>query len=107
MNNQEAFKHWGILELMGHVKVAGVITEEEKFGSKIGRIDIPQVDGSFVTQYFGGSSVYRMTVCTEEIAREVAKENGMRAPVYEWDLRQKLGLIAEQEAEDFDGEDMD
>lgn len=99
MSEQEPFKHWGILELMGHVKVAGLITEEERFGSKVGRIDIPQGD-VFVTQYFGGSSVYRLTPCTEEIARAIAK-NVNHAPVYEWDLRRTLGLIeAKEKAKD-------
>lgn len=75
---------WGILELLGHVRVAGRITEEERFGAKIGRIDIPTGD-SFTTQYFGGGSVYRLTPTTEEIARSVAKANQPR-PVHSWEL---------------------
>ena len=31
---------WAIVELMGHVRVAGFVTEEERFGVKLGRIDI-------------------------------------------------------------------
>lgn len=87
VKEREPFKQWGILELMGHVRVAGLITEEELFGSKIGRIDIP--DGEkFITQYFGGSSVYRITACTEEIARAATPRNC--TPIYEWELSRKL-----------------
>lgn len=27
---------WAIVELMGHVRIAGRITEEERFGAKLG-----------------------------------------------------------------------
>jgi len=75
---------WGILELMGHVRLGGLISEEEKFGVKMGRIDVP-VEESFVTQYFGGSSVYRLTPCTEEVARAVAKHSSVQ-PIHSYEM---------------------
>lgn len=75
---------WAIVELMGHVRIAGRVTEEEHFGAKLGRIDIPTGDG-FVTQFFGGSSVYRMTPCSEAAARGVAAAN-VPQPVHSWEL---------------------
>lgn len=80
MNDQ-----WAILELMGHVRTAGRVTEEEKFGVKMGRIDIPVLDGTFVTQYFGGASVYRMTLVDEAAARAVAISSGVH-PVQSWEM---------------------
>lgn len=80
----EAFDQWGILELMGHVRLAGRVTEESLFGTALGRIDIPNGEG-FTTQYFGGSSVYRITPTTEEIARLVAIHN-QPEPVHRWEL---------------------
>lgn len=78
------FDQWAILELMGHVRLAGRVTEETHFGAALGRIDIPVGDG-FTTQYFGGSSVYRITPTTEEIARSVAARN-QPEPVYRFEL---------------------
>ena len=75
---------WAIVELMGHVRMAGLVTEIEMFGSKMARIDIPKDDG-FVTQFFSGGSVYRLTPTTEEIARAVAPRN-QPAPVHLWEL---------------------
>lgn len=75
---------WAIVELMGHVKMAGYVTEEERFGGKMGRIDIPHPAGD-VTQYFGGSSVYRVTPCTEDVARAFAAGNRPQ-PVSLWQL---------------------
>lgn len=78
------FKQWCIVELMGHVRIAGLVTEEERFGAKLGRIDIPNGDG-FTTQFFNGSSLYRMTPTTEEIARAVATSS-QPEPIHRWEL---------------------
>lgn len=83
---------WGILELMGHVRIAGRITEEERFGGKLGRIDIPQ-DDKFVTQYFNASSIYRLTPCTEDVARAVAGHCSPQ-PVYSYELPKLTGKVA-------------
>lgn len=86
---KEGFDSWAIVELMGHVKIAGHVTEAEVFGAKMGRVDIPNSDGGFTTQYFSGGSVYRLTPTTEDIARAVAVRN-QPAPVYHWDLPKAL-----------------
>lgn len=78
------FDQWAIVELMGHVRMSGRVTEVELFGHKIGRIDIPNDDG-FTTHFFGGGSLYRMTPTTEEIARAVASRN-QPEPVHQWEL---------------------
>jgi len=88
MSKPDAAETWAIVELMGHVRIAGKVTEEEKFGSKMGRIDIPHGDG-FVTQYFGGNSVYRITFVTEEVARHVCKSTSV-APVSVWDFPKQI-----------------
>lgn len=98
------FDSWAIVELMGHVKVAGHVTEAEVFGAKMGKIDIPNSEGGFTTQYFSGGSVYRLTPCTEEIARAVARSN-QPAPVYAWELPKML-TAAEMHIGD-DDEDYD
>lgn len=81
----ENFESWAVLELMGHVRTAGRVTEEERFGSKVGRIDIPTKDGGFVTTYFTALSIYRLTACSEEAARAVAISNAPE-PVHTWEL---------------------
>jgi hypothetical protein len=115
----EQAEMWAIVELMGHVKLAGRMTEEEKFGAKMGRLDIPRTPdpnckacggwghidksdvgegqtahpcglcGGFVTQFFGGGSVYRITIVSEAVARHVAKGNAP-APVSPWDFPKAL-----------------
>lgn len=76
---------WAIVELLGHVRLGGFVTEEERFGAKVGRIDIPLADGKTATQLFGGGSLYRLTYVTEEIARGVALRNQPQ-PIQRWEL---------------------
>lgn len=82
---QANFEQWCIVELMGHVRIAGRVSEQALFGVALGRIDIPTRAGGFTTQYFGGASVYRMTPTTEEIARQVGLHNEPE-PVHRWEL---------------------
>ena len=71
--HEEALIGWGIVELLGHVRLDGYITEESRCGGLLGRIDIPGPDGQSVTQWFGASAIYRLTPTTEEVARAVAR----------------------------------
>lgn len=102
----QGFDGWAILELMGHVRLAGRVTEESHFGAALGRIDIPTASGdSYTTQYFGGSSIYRLTPTTEEIARAIAAQNQPQ-PVRSWELPKPAALEVDQgrgvEVEDFE-----
>lgn len=78
---------WAIVELLGHVRMAGRLTEESHFGVALGRLDVPDRGdgGGFTTVWFGGGSVYRVTPTTEEIARAVAAAN-QPEPVHRWEL---------------------
>lgn len=94
------FEQWAIVELFGHVKLAGRVTEEDVFGRTLGRIDIPTLDGGFVTQYFGGGSIYRLTPCSEEAARQVARGAGT-PKIY------RLELTAPPQPPDYDEDPSD
>jgi len=91
---------------MGHVRLAGKISEETKFSVAMGRIDIPKdlVGDEFTTQYFSGSSIYRLTPTTEEIARSIAKAN-QPTPVHRWELPQLKAAAGEVGVDIEDDED--
>ncbi len=67
-----AFETWGILELMGHVRLAGMVSEVELFGGPMCRIDVPLAEGKWLTRYFGPASIYSLTPTDEAAARAVA-----------------------------------
>jgi hypothetical protein len=66
------FDTWAIVELLGHRRLAGRVSEEERFGGRVGRLDVPTDNNEYVTLYFGVGSLYLLTPCSERIARETA-----------------------------------
>lgn len=61
---------WAIVELMGHVALAGRITKPGEYGG-LWQIDIPEGE-TFRTEFFGSQAVYRIRMVSEEIARAYA-----------------------------------
>ena len=82
----DAFAGWAILELMGHRRLGGHVTETTIAGAGFFRIDVPASEGGNVaTQYYRPDSVYCLTPATEETARAVARM-AQPAPVQRWEL---------------------
>ena len=109
------FDSWCLLEIMGHQKFAGRVTEETIAGSAFLRIDIPaRADGTpAFTKFFSPSSVYSFTPMAEDLVRGIAAEL-RNAPIAAYDLpaemRAKLmekPAIADMRNEDDDYDDMD
>jgi len=88
-DEQVGFEGWGILELMGHRKLAGYVSEQAIGGASFIRIDVPKYDGAprenVATQFYSPSAVYCLTPTTEELARKVAA-GAQPAPVTRWEL---------------------
>ena len=82
---QEGFREWCILELMGHRRLGGLVTEAVVGGIPFLRIDIP----SGPTQYYGKAAVYAMTPTTEELATALAQS--FTGPVQRYELPADLG----------------
>lgn len=121
---------WAIVEQMGHVRLAGRATEEEKFGTKMMRLDIPKSDPTckgcagkgripllegdthlsncpcttFMTKYIAGSSLYAVTIVSEEAARHVAARSSPE-PVHAWELPKQLPSFVQPLPEDVDREE--
>jgi hypothetical protein len=87
---QTGFEGWVILELMGHRRLAGFLSEQAIGGASFLRIDVPAPDGkgNTATQFYTGSAVYCITPVTEELARKVAA-NAQPAPVTQWHCRRR------------------
>ena len=79
----DTFAEWVILELLGHRRLAGYLTEQQIAGASFLRLDVPSEPPA--TQYYAPSSVYAITPTTEEMARQVARRN-RPAPVQRWEL---------------------
>ena len=68
---------WGIVEIFGHRSHAGRIREEERFGSKMMRIDVPQKGDpekhGWKTHWYGGASIFSLTLTDEDTAMRLNK----------------------------------
>lgn len=85
---------WFIVELMGHRRLAGYVTEETIAGAGFLRVDVPGIgtdDGKVATQFFSPTSVYALTPTTESMARRVAL-NCLVEPVKAWELPERPSL---------------
>lgn len=74
-------ERWAIVEIMGHHRIAGRISQVEEFGAVLLRVEVPDPDGGFSTEDYGGSAIYRLRHCSEEMAREAQLQIGDPRPV--------------------------
>lgn len=80
------FEQWAIVEIFGHQKYAGLVTEQSLGGTNMVRVDIPETPRNRAfTKFFGGSSIFSLTPVGEEIARAMAA-NMDKQPVSVYDL---------------------
>lgn len=100
-----AYEGWAIVELFGHVKLAGRVSEADQFGTKMLRLDVPAIgDAPSFTTFKGGSALYAVTPCTEEVA--VALLGRLRPePIQRYELKLPHRLEAPIEAETVDHDD--
>lgn len=103
-----SFGGWCILELMGHRKYGGHVSETEIAGAQFLRLDVHNNSGQILTQYYSPSSVYCITPTSENIARRMG-EAYIPAPVGRFDLPpaeneipQQDTLFGEGAVEDYD-----
>lgn len=61
---------WAIMELFGHQKLAGKISEATIGGGAFVRIDVPQTgERPAFTRFYGSAAIYSFTPVSEEVAR--------------------------------------
>ena len=72
---QKKFEEWCIVELFGHQKIAGFVTEAELGGKSFIRVDVPEVKEGIkgFTRLYGPGAIYCINPVTEQIAREAVK----------------------------------
>lgn len=88
------FKQWAIVELFGHARIAGLLTEQTIGGSSFVRVDVPEFidEGQTfpaVTRLLGQASIYGITFVDEATATIAAREIRYQ-PVSVWSLRRGL-----------------
>lgn len=100
--SDDKFEAWAIVEVFGHQKYAGKVTEATIGGCSFVRIDIPQVGNKQpFSKMFGNGAIYAITPVTEETARAIAGHL-RQEPVTEWDVRQAFPQLGQRTLDEFE-----
>jgi hypothetical protein len=73
----EELKSWALVEIFGHQRIVGFLTQQSFGAGVLFRVDVPDLlkDGAVTrkgfTRYFGLSAIYSITPITEEIVRQM------------------------------------
>jgi hypothetical protein len=81
---------WALVELFGHNRIAGKVTEAEMGGGSLIRIDVPAVkDRTPLTKYYNVKAIYALTPVDEATCLEMAKSIDP-APVSSYQLEREI-----------------
>lgn len=90
------FDEWCLVELFGHQRIVGKVSESVLAGGAFLRVDVPAFDGKpAFTRMYGPGAIYSISPITEQIARDLMAHY-RNEPVSRFDLPQ----IAEKAQED-------
>lgn len=105
---QEAKEMWALVELFGHNRVAGKVTEAEIGGGSLIRVDVPSVKNQQpITKYYNVKAIYGITPVDEATAKRIA-ESIDAAPINSYSIereierRKRLGSGDQDDEPDFD-----
>lgn len=91
----DKFETWAIVELFGHNKIAGKVSEQTIGGSSMVRVDVPDTEASpKFTRLLNVSAIYAINPVTEEVAVGYAGRLQSK-PIEAWDAREVLKRIDE------------
>jgi hypothetical protein len=90
MSEAKTFDCWAIVEIMGHVTMAGRVTEQAIGGQSFIRIDVPEIGNQQAfTRFYGSGAIYSITPVDEETGR-LAVANLRQEPITVYGLPRQL-----------------
>jgi len=91
----EKFEVFAIVELFGHNKIAGKVTEQVIGGASFVRVDVPSTEASpSFTRLLHPNAIYAINPVTEEVSTGYASRIQVK-PIETWDAREVLKRIDE------------
>lgn len=89
----QSFEAWAIVELFGHNKIAGKVSEHSIGGSMMVRMEVPDTEAApAFTRFLHINAIYAINPVTEEVATAYAARLQVK-PVEVWDAREVLKRI--------------
>lgn len=116
MAEHAKYEGWVVLELMGHRRLGGYLSEETIAGASFVRIDVPdptkEGDHWQATHFYSPAAVYCITPTTRDLAFALARTCSP-SPVQRWELpaleshREAVGQVRPSYGTDDDAEGRD
>ncbi|MDE3068254.1 MAG: acetyltransferase [Verrucomicrobiota bacterium] len=98
MADQTKFDEWALVELFGHQKIVGKVTEATLAGGAFLRVDVPEYNGSpAFTRFYGPGAIYSINPIGEQMARDLM-EHYRHEPVSRWELPQIAEKVSDEDA---------
>lgn len=92
---QEKIELFAIVELFGHTKISGIVTEFVMGGASFIRVDVPEIpEQPSYTRLLNPSAIYAINPVTEEVMQASAKAIKSK-PIETWDAREMIRRIDE------------
>jgi hypothetical protein len=89
-NEKKTFDEWALVELFGHARIVGRVTEATIGGGAFIRVDVPNGQGAIAfTRFFGPNAIYSISPITEQTAMGMAANIGAE-PVHPYDVIKKI-----------------
>jgi hypothetical protein len=87
MTQQETkFESWALVELFGHQKIVGKVTEATIGGCSFVRVDVPKCGKEpAYTKFYGNGAIYAMTPVSDEVGKALL-ERIRPDPISRFDL---------------------
>lgn len=83
---KQPFDTWALLELFGHARICGRVTDAEIGGGSFIRVDVPDANGeTLFTRYYGPKAIYSISPVSRQTAIGVAQKIDAK-PVRPFDL---------------------
>lgn len=92
----ENIEIYAIVELFGHQRMAGKVSEQNIAGANMVRIDVPETKTApAFTRFLNPSAIYAINPVTKEVADGMAEQIQVK-PIDMWDAREVLSRIDKQ-----------
>ncbi len=104
---EKQVEQWAIIELFGHQRIAGLMSECSIGGCSFVRVDVPGYPGNpGYTKLYGNGAIYAITLTDEETGRAAAKSFSPK-PMNRWSAREMLGLPGPERESSMETEEED
>lgn len=105
MSEEQKTGFWAIVEIMGHKRYAGYVSEHVMGGASFIRVDVPKHgDAEKFSKMFGAQSIYCITPVSEDAAR-IAASSLDEQPMAVWDIPQEWRNAMNQGRLQYEGDD--